>query len=192
MTAPSPPASEGTITRLLRSVAHGEPGAADGLMESVGTELRRLAHARLMMVRPGASFQTTELLDEAYLRLFGRTDPAWEGRRHFYFAAARAMRDIIVERARRHAAIKRGGDRAQFALDEVDPESRQAAQSILDVDGALAALRDHDAQCADIVLLRYFGDFSHEQVAEITGLSVAKVRREWDYARAWLRRRLEP
>jgi RNA polymerase sigma factor (TIGR02999 family) len=186
-----PPAGAGDVTRLLAGVAAGEEGAADRLFSLVHGELRLLAERQLGRGCGGASIQTTDLVNEAYLRLFGRTGIAWEGRAHFYFAAARAMRDILVERARRRGAMKRGGDRNRVGLDLENLMSSDPHRNILDVHEALQRLQDHDARCAQVVLLRFFGGFTHEQVAEATGLSVATARREWEYAKAWLRRHLE-
>lgn len=180
----------GDVTRLLAEVAAEEPGAMDRLMSAVSQELHSLAEWRLAWHRPGALLQTTDLVNEAYVRLFGRSDLPWADRRHFYFAAARAMRDIIVEQARRQRALKRGGDRRRAAM-EPDDLAGPEPPGILDVDEALDGLKEHDERCADVVLLRFFGGYTHEEIARLMGLSVATARRDWAYARAWLRRRLE-
>ncbi len=179
------------VTTLLGAIARDEPGSADRLYSAVARELRRLAEWRLAGARPGEALRTTELVNEAYLRMFGNAESRWEDRRHFYFAAARAMRDIFVEQVRRLAAQKRGGDRRRV---EFDIDAHPAADDggiILDVHQALDQLRAHDDGCADIVLLRFFGGLTQEETGRALGLPLARVRRDWEYARAWLRRHLE-
>lgn len=180
------------ITGLLAAVSAGEAGSAQRLLSVVSDELRTIAAAHLGGRRQGSMLQTTELVNEAYLRLFGKSDLAWENRRHFFFAAARAMRDIVVEYVRRGAAQKRGGHRRRVAIDlDAEPANR-VADSILHVDEALDRLREHDERSADVVLLRFFGGYTNEEVARLMGLSIGEVRRDWAYARAWLKRRLVP
>ncbi len=161
------------ITRLLAAARGGEPTAAPELLALVYDELRRLAHHKMAVVPPGDTLQPTALVHEAYLRLFGRDGPEWKGRAHFFNAAARAMRDIIVEQARRHASLKRGGDRKRITLDE-----------------ALHRLEETDSTSAQVVMLRYFAGLTVHDTARAMDVSPATVDRYWRYARAWLRRRI--
>ncbi len=180
------------ITRLLDAAARGDPGAEDDLFSVVYADLRAQAARQLSGRRAGETLQATALVNEAYVRLFAGEKPVWENRRHFFFAAARAMRDVTVDYARRRAALKRGGDRRRVDLDDDrPPDATSSFDTILGIDAALEDLRAHDARCGDAVLLRFFGGLTHEQVAAVLGISTARARREWDYARAWLRERLE-
>lgn len=177
------------------------PGASDALFKAVYGELRKLAAARLQQIGPAQTLQATELVHEAYLRLLHRQESldaaareaAYEGRRHYFFAAARAIHDIVVERIRARNAIKRGGDRRRLddsrltLMGEVGDGTR-----VLEVSDAIERLRVIDAQRADFVLLRYFGGLSCEQVADILGVSVATANRRWRFARAWLATELGP
>lgn len=178
------------ITQILECVARGEKQAAEKLLPLVYAELRRLAAARMSQTPPGNTLQPTALVHEAYLRLVGSGDPGWKGRGHFFGAAARAMRDILVEQARRKARVKRGGDRPRINLDpdelSVDPQP----DDILAIDEALGRLAQTDARGAEIVLLRYFAGLTEAEVAAGIGLSERTVRREWRYARSWLQQEL--
>ena len=179
------------LTRLLHEAESGDAGAHEALLQAVYEELQAAARAQLSAVPKDATLQATALVHEAYVKLFRDEQAAWENRRHFFFAASRAMHDVIVEYARRHLARKRGGDRQRVPLEAVDPAADQAAQEILDTDEALHRLHAHDEQCATIVRLRFFGGLTHEQVADTLGLSVARVRREWAYARAWIKQSID-
>lgn len=180
------------ITTLLEAVGQGDAGAAERLLLMVYDELRGRAARELAGRAPHETLQATALVSEAYLRLFSGVSPTWENRRHFFFAAARAMRDIIVEKARRQRAQKRGGGRRRIDLDVDCVVGEQwVGPGVLEIEGAMEALREHDARCADIVLLRFFGGLTHAQVADTLRVSEARVRREWAYARAWLRKHLE-
>jgi len=184
------------VTRLIKAAGAGDPKAAESLLPLVYDELRRLAAAQLSKEPAGQTLQPTALVHEAYLRLVGGEAIEWQGRGHFFAAAARAMRRILIDRARRHRAAKHGGDRARAALREdliADPTPGTGGGGIdlLRLDAALARLEARDSRQAEIVLLRYFAGLSIEQTAEALGVSTGTVKNDWVFARAWLRRELE-
>lgn len=174
----------GDVTVLLRAVKDGTPGAADRLMSLVYENLKKIARNRAGTPGNG-SLEPTTLVHEAYLRLFGKDDVAWENRHHFFWAAARAMRDILVERARRQGAEKRGGGRRQVQLNDDVPQADEA-ESLLDIHASLERLELVHPDAARLVILRFFAGLTRQQVAEVTGLSVSAVWREWNFAKAWL------
>ena len=184
MPDPTPAAIEDAI----RSVRDGRPRASEELLPLVYDHLRRLARARMAKVPPGNTLQPTALVHEAYLRLSSSKDPAWDGRGHFFAAAAEAMRQILVDQARRKASLKRGGDRERIELDDVDLRIQPPSDDILDLDTALDALADEDRVKADVVLLRHFAGLDREETARTLGLSPRTVDRHWTYARTWLAR----
>lgn len=181
-----------SVTRMLRSAVDGDHEAASDLLPQVYDELRRLARARLRKVPPGGTLQATALVHEAYLRLVGKQDPGWDCRAHFFAAAARAMRDILVEQARRKLAKKRGGDRRRVSNTAVEPAVEPPSEDILAVDEAMRRLEQDDARKGQIVNLRYFARLTVAETAAVLGVSVGTVEREWRYTRAWLRRELSP
>jgi RNA polymerase sigma factor (TIGR02999 family) len=180
------------VTRLLDAAAAGDTKATAELLPLIYDELRLLAAARMASEAPDHTLQPTALVHEAYLRLVGAGDqPGWDGRGHFFAAAAEAMRRILVESARRKNTLKQGGDRGRAALDLgvlADPE-RPA--EILAVDEALAALGGADPQAAELVRLRYFVGLSVPEAAQVLKLSTRTTERLWTYARTWLRRAIE-
>jgi RNA polymerase sigma factor (TIGR02999 family) len=186
------------ITSLLRAASAGEKNAAEALLPLVYDELRILAKARLSHTPPGNTLQATALVHEAYLKLVANVpggDPNWDSRGHFFGAAARAMRDILVDQARRKLAVKHGGDRQRVDL---DAESHSAPSSIappardmLALDAAITELEALDPRKAQVVMLKYFAGLSHEQIAAATGASLPTINRDWRFARAWLRDRIE-
>lgn len=178
------------ITELLHAVRDGRDGAQDRLIAIVYDDLRAMAAARMAHVPPSDTLQATALVHECYLRLVGRTDLEWRDRRSFFGIAARAMRDILVERARRHAAQKRGGGHVRVSLDAAEPVDEGRTVDLVALDEALTRLDAEDPRCAEVVLLRYFGGLSYEQAAEALGLPVSRIRREWKYAKAFLHREL--
>lgn len=189
------------ITLLLEEVADGADRASDALFEAVYAELRTLAAARLRRGGPAQTIQATELVHEAYLRLIDRDRGgdgagerrAYANRRHYFFAAARAIHDIVVERIRRRKSLKRGGDRMRLDASLLDlPAETRDATRVLEIADALDRLRAVDPERADLVLLRYFGGLSCEEVADILGISVATANRRWRFARAWLASELDP
>jgi len=183
------------VTSIIRAIAAGDPRAASQLLPLVYDELRRLAARRMAHEPPGQTLDATALVHEAYLRLVGG-DPArlWDGRAHFFAAAAEAMRRILVERARGRKRKRRGGGLARVPIEagEIPQPENQPRDELLAVDAALDRLAAADPTAAEVVKLRYFAGFSVAQAAEILGISPRTADRLWSYARAWLRREIEP
>ena len=178
------------VTRILQAVESGDQQAAEQLLPIVYDELRRLAESYLRNEPAGHTLQPTALVHEVYLRLFGRDGPDWESRAHFFNAAARAMRDILVEQARRHASLKRGGDRKRITLDEAALCIATQGGDLLALDEALHQLQQTDSTSAEIVMLRYFAGLTVPETARAMNVSPATIDRYWRYGRAWLRRRI--
>lgn len=178
------------LTQILNAASDGDSDAARQLLPLVYDELRKLAEARLAKTPPGNTLQPTALVHEAYLRLVGSEDPRWQGRNHFFGAAAQAMRDILVEQARRKARIKHGGGRIRVDLDRADATAEPLAEEVLAVDQALGKLEKEDSRSAQIVILRYFGGLTEPETAAVLGVSESTVVRDWRYARTWLYREL--
>jgi RNA polymerase sigma factor (TIGR02999 family) len=177
------------VTQILNAIEQGDPHAAEQLLPLVYDELRRLAAEKMAQEQPGQTLQATALVHEAYLRLVDVEKARhWNGRSHFFAAAAEAMRHILVDRARRRRTRKRGGDRARVPFDEAHPAAAEDAGEVLAVNEALAGLAAVDAQAAKLVTLRYFVGLSIPEAAEILNLSPRSVDRLWAFARAWLRR----
>jgi RNA polymerase sigma factor (TIGR02999 family) len=163
---------------------------AEELLPAVYAELRRLAAALASRLPPGQTLTPTALVHEAYLKLVGDQDPGWEGRRHFFGAAARAMRNILVDQARRKARHKHGGKAQRIELAEGLAVIEPPADDLLAVDEAIEKLKAERPDLAEIALLRYYSGLSAEETAEVLGMSVSTLRREWRFARAWLERHL--
>ena len=178
------------MTALLALAQEGDGTAAARLLPLVYDELRQLARARMARLPPGDTLQPTALVHEAYLRLIGKTDLRLEGRRHFFFAAARAMRDILVERARAKAGPKRGGGRPRVELTEGAAAVEPPPEELLALHEALSELEKEDPSKAQIVNLRYFAGMSAEEAAQVLGISERTLHRQWRFIKAWLRRRL--
>src|SRR5262245_61392043 len=168
----------------------GETQPAAELLSQLYPELRRLAGVLTRQLPPGQTLQPTALVHEAYLRLVRSQDPGWEGRRHFFGAAAQAMREILVEQARRKASQKRGGQAQRVELAEGLAWIEPPADDLLALDEAVRRLQAEDPRLAEIVQLRYFTGLSVEETASVVGASVRTVKRDWRYARAWLARQL--
>jgi RNA polymerase sigma factor (TIGR02999 family) len=160
------------------------------LLPAVYAELRRLAGALTARLPPGQTLQPTALIHEAYLKLVRDRDPGWEGRRHFFGAAAQAMREILVDQARRKASIKHGGRGQRIALDDGLALIEPPAEDVLALDEALQKLQAQKPHLAEVVMLRYFTGLSLEETAGVVGRSVSTLSREWRFARAWLAREL--
>lgn len=158
----------------------------DALVQQVYSELHRLAVSRMAHEPAGMTIQPTALVHEAYLRLVQSANSPWENRALFFAAAARAMRQILIERARRVGRIKRGGRRPRTPLDQIDVPVEEAADELLALDEALDRLEQTDPRKAKIVALRYFAGLSIEETAETLDLSPTTVKDEWMFARAWL------
>jgi RNA polymerase sigma factor (TIGR02999 family) len=141
---------------------------------------------------PGNTLQPTALVHEAYLRLVGSGDPGWQGRKHFFGAAAQAMRDILVEQARRKARIKHGGGRVRLELNHIDAPAAPQPEEVVAVDEVLGKLEKEDPRAAQVVVLRYFGGLTEPEAAAVLGVSESTVVRDWRYARTWLFRELSP
>ena len=181
---------EQPVTELLRAAQAGDAGAAENLLAVVYEQLQQVARARMAHLPPGQTLQPTALVHEAYLRLTDKSDVSWESRQHFFFAAARAMRDILVEQARRKAGPMRGGDRRRQELDEACAVVEPPAENVLAVHEALEELEKQDPLKAKIVLLRYFSGLTTAETAEVLGLAERTLDRQWRYIRAWLLKRL--
>lgn len=178
------------VTRVLLDAAGGDPEAARDLLPLVYDELRALARARLRKVPPGQTLQATALVHEAYLRVVGRDDPGWDNRGHFFASAAHAMRDIMVERARRRMAEKRGGRQRRIPLDQAEALLESHSDQVLAVDEALKHLEQHDSRKGKIANLRFFARMTTAETAAALNISVATVGREWRYIRTWLESQL--
>jgi RNA polymerase sigma factor (TIGR02999 family) len=163
--------------------------AAD-LLPDVYAELRRLAASLSGRLQPGQTLQPTALVHEAYLRLVRDKDPGWEGRRHFFGAAARAMREILIEQARRKSSLKHGGASERVELVEGLAVIEPPADDLLALDEAIQKLQAAKPHLAEIVLLRYYTGLTFEETASVVGRSVSTIKREWRFARAWLTRQL--
>jgi RNA polymerase sigma factor (TIGR02999 family) len=179
------------VTQVLSAIERGDPHAAEQLLPLVYEELRLLAAQKLTQEQPGQTLQATALVHEAYLRLVdGDAARRWDGRGHFFAAAAEAMRRILIDRARSKQAARHGGGRQRVDLDEAEPVGRMTDQEVLDLDDALEKLREQDPSAADLVKLRVFAGLSVEQAGEALGLPRTTAYRQWTYARAWLRARM--
>ena len=176
------------VTHILTAIEKGNRAATEELLAVVYGELRSLAARLLSRESPGQTLQGTALVHEAYLRLVGSEARSWSGRRHFFLAAAEAMRRILVDNARRKKRLKRGGDRKRMDLDEwclaIDPPS----DNLLALDEALANLAEVDGAKAEVVKLRYFAGLTFAQVAEALQIPVTTAKWYWTYARSWLYR----
>jgi RNA polymerase sigma factor (TIGR02999 family) len=174
------------ISHLLDTFQRDDPGAAEQLLVVVYSELRRLAAAKMSREAPGQTLQPTALVHEAWLRL-GGDGQRWENRAHFFGAAAEAMRRILIERARRKLAARRGPGQERVDMDEIEIAApTEKDDELLAVHEALDRLATHDARKAELVKLRYFAGLSFAETAEVLGISEATAYRDWEYARAWL------
>lgn len=174
------------VTRILDRVQQGDPQAASELLPVVYEELRRLAAVRLAQERPGQTLQATALVHEAWLRLTGSAEVQWNGRGHFFGAAAEAMRRILVDRARSKARQRHGGQLQRVDLHQVTVAIQDSDDTVLAVHEALEKLAEESPQQAEIVRLRYFVGLGMGEIAAALGVSEATVRRHWAYARSWL------
>lgn len=182
---------EQTVTQVLASVERGEEGARQRLLEVVYEELRAMARAHMRAESPGLTLQPTALVHEAYLRLVG-DQVAWKSRAQFFAAASLAMRRILVDRARRALAEKHGGGRERMELAGLEESTHPGGVDVLALDEALHRLAALDERLTEVVHLRFFAGLSVEQTAEVLGTSERTVKRDWNFARAWLRRELKP
>jgi len=180
------------VRTILGTVAGTKPdaAAADDLLPILYDELRAIARAQLAREKPGATLQATALVHEAWLRLVGEEDPGWSGRAHFFGAAARAMRRILVERARERSREKRGGALERVSFDSGLTFGPEPAEDLVAIDEALEKLKLRDPRKAEVVLLRYFAGLDNEEIARALGVSLTTVKSDWLYARAWLHREI--
>lgn len=177
------------FTELLEAVERGDSHATAELLPMVYQELKRIARSQMAQERAGHTLQATALVHEAYLRLVGQEDARWQGRRHFFAAAAEAMRRILIEHARAKKAAKRGGDRDRIELQDCPPilAPSDDLDELLSLDEALDRLGDEDPTKAELVKLLYFAGLNLEEAAAIQGVSRTTAFRRWQYCRAWLR-----
>ena len=182
---------------MLERASQGNRGAFDKLLPHVYGELKELARAKLRREASGHTLNATALVHEAYLNLVGQDRVEWRSRAHFMAVAAQAMRRILIDHARARGREKRGSGEVAVPLDDVQALSTDAftedqLAELLSLDEAMRRLREVDAQSADVVAYRFFGGLSHDDIAEVLGVSEVTVRRRWRLAKAWLRRELDP
>jgi RNA polymerase sigma factor (TIGR02999 family) len=180
------------VTHILSAIEQGDPHAAEQLLPLVYEELRKLAGQKMAQESPGQTLQATGLVHEAYLRLVDvEKAQHWNSRAHFFGAAAEAMRRILVDRARRKQADKRGGQGRRVPLEAADVSFTSPADELLDIDEALTRLAAEDPQAARLIQLRYFAGLSIEDAAEVVGISRSTAYEHWSYARVRLRTLLD-
>ncbi len=177
-------------TKIIAAIEQGDPKAADELLPLVYTELRRLAVHKMGQIPPGQTLQPTALVHEAYLRLVGHQEQKWDGRGHFFAAAAESMRRILIDNARRKSALRHGGNQQRLDADEVQIAVELKDDELLVVNEALDKFTGRDPQKAELVKLRYFVGLTLEEAAEMLGISHTMAKRHWTYARAWLLREI--
>ena len=186
-----PPAPTDEVTELLAAWSDGDAAALDRLLPLVEAELHWLAQRYLRRERQGHTLQTTALVNEAYLRLVDQRQVRWQNREHFFGIAAQVMRRILIDHARRVAYAKRGGGAARISLDEACVMAPERARELVALDDALSALARVDQRKGRVVELRYFGGLSVEETAEVLGVHPDTVTRDFQRAKAFLRRELE-
>jgi RNA polymerase sigma factor (TIGR02999 family) len=171
---------------LLDAAGACDPQSADKMLPMVYDELRRIAAHRMSLQPAGQTLQATALVHEAFLRLVGNAEQTWADRRHFFAAASQAMRHILVDRARRRAAVRHGSNQSAVALEEIEVASPDTDEQVLAVHDALDQLALHDPAAAELVKLHFFGGFTFLESAELMNISERTAKRIWSYARAWL------
>ena len=174
------------VTRILNSIEHGDPKAAGQLLPLVYDELRKLAAFKMANEPPGQTLQPTALVHEAWLRVTGGKEQDWDGRAHFFGAAAEAMRRILIENARRKKALRHGGGQARLNSAEIEIEAPAPDDQLLAINEALDKLATLDKDKAELVKLRYFAGMTIEEAASALRISEATAKRWWVYTRAWL------
>jgi RNA polymerase sigma factor (TIGR02999 family) len=181
-----PSSSAGEITLMLQAIRRGDGHSSEELLPLVYNELRHLAAARMAQEAAGQTLQATALVHEAWLRMVGDGDHGWQNRAHFFGAAAEAMRRILVENARRKSRLKRGGGQIKVDIDDLDLAAATPNEKVLLINEALDRLRTEDAEKARIVVMKFFGGLTNQEVAENLGVTERTVERHWAYAKAWL------
>jgi len=179
------------VTLLLRKWSEGDESALEQLTPLVYDELHRLAHQHMRREQAGHILQTSALINEAYLRLVDQGTTAWENRGHFFGIAARLMRQILVDEARKRNSAKRGGTMVQVPLDDIGMLAQEQAGNVIALDDALKNLQAIDERQSNIVELRFFGGLSIEETADVLKVSPGTVMREWTFARAWLKSQMK-
>lgn len=174
------------ITQVLQAIGQGDGRASEELLPLVYDELRRLAAARMAQEAAGQTLQPTALVHEAWLRLVGDGDRTWQNRAHFFGAAAEAMRRILIENARRKSRLKRGGNRQRLNIDDLELAATTPDDKVLLIDEALEKLQVEDPEKARVVVLKFFGGLTNQEVAEGMGVNERTIERHWAYAKAWL------
>lgn len=185
-----PMTSSPKVTQLLIAWGQGDEAARDELVPLVYEELHRLAHRHMRKERPGATLQTSALVNEAYLRLVDQKFVKWQNRAHFFGIAAQMMRRILVDYARSRGNQKRGGRVLRITLDEASAVARDRATEVVALDDALVGLTQLDPRKSKIVELRFFAGLNIDETAEVLGVSPGTVMRDWTLAKAWLRREM--
>jgi RNA polymerase sigma factor (TIGR02999 family) len=183
-------AKDSSVTQIIQAAQSGDREAIAQLLPLVYAELRKLARARMRGQAPGQTLEPTALVHEAYLRLVGKTVLPLKSRKHFFFAAARAMRDILVERARSRAGPKRGGGRRRIELTDAIALNEPPSTEVLALQEALEELEKEDPLKAQIVNLRYFAGMSMNEIAQVLGVTERTVHRHWRFIKAWLKSKL--
>jgi RNA polymerase sigma factor (TIGR02999 family) len=177
------------VTRILTAIEEGDPQAAEQLLPLIYDELRKLAAHKLALEKPGQTLDATALVHEAYLRLVGGQQ--FQSRRHFFAAAAEAMRRILIERARQKKSLKRGGGAVRLDLQDQLVFTEDRVEELIEINDALEKLERHDGQAAALVKLRFFAGLKHQEAAEVLGLTRQAADRLWLLARTWLYRTLK-
>jgi RNA polymerase sigma factor (TIGR02999 family) len=178
------------ISDLLTTSGYWQSAQPDELAPLVYGELRQLAHRYMRSERPDHTLQATALVNEAYLRLADQTNPHWHDRAHFFAAAARMMRHILVDYARGRQRAKRGAGAGRIELSDEAVIAESQADQVLDLNDALESLAELDRRSSQVVELKYFGGMNYEEIAELLSVSAITVRRDWEFAKAWLRKEL--
>jgi len=179
------------LTELLDDWQQGDRTALDRLTPLIYDELRRIAHRYVRRERNGDTLQTTALVNEAYLRLAGQEQPEWQNRAHFFAVTAQVMRHILIDHARRRRYAKHGGELQQVSLEAASAMTYQRAAELVALDEALDGLAKIDPRKSRVVELRYFGGLSLEETADVLGISLMTIRRDWRVAKAWLFKRMK-
>jgi RNA polymerase sigma factor (TIGR02999 family) len=174
------------ITLVLQAMGRGDSRASEELLPLVYDELRRHAAARMAREAAGQTLQPTALVHEAWMRLVGDGDRTWQNRAHFFGAAAEAMRRILIENARRKSRLKHGGDQVRLDLDQLELAATTPDEKILLIDEALERLRSQDPEKAQVVVLKFFGGYTNQEVAANLGVTERTIERHWAYAKTWL------
>ena len=184
----SPPPSD--ITRLLSDLSAGNRTQVDAILPLVYEKLRAMAHRQMQRERAGHTLHTTALVHEAYLNLIKNEELDWQNRAHFFSMAAIAMRRLLIDHARRRLAEKRGGGQIVATFDEANVVREVRAEELVDLDEALSRLEALDPRQASVVTYKFFGGLTHKEIAEVLGVSIHTVHRDWRIARLWLSREM--